>query len=137
MADIVRRIDEGNRKMKEKLAALEPEKRLALEREMAASGVDLRLDKPDGVMSTQICIDTKEVARLAGEREWQKTNCKREVATTADNIVVVRLQCKEKYRKELRVMTITYYGDKAQTINSSMGTFSTRWLSDDCGKRDN
>jgi hypothetical protein len=133
MADIARKIDEGNRKMKEKLVALEPEKRLAIEQEMAASGVDLRLDKPDGVISTQHCIDAKEIARVAAEKEAQKGNCKRTVSSKTEGVIVEILECKGKTSKQSMTSTFTYYGDKAYTITMPMVTVGSRWLREDCG----
>ncbi len=126
------KIDDAKRKMKEKLAALEPEKRLALEREMTASGVDLRLDKPDGVISTQMCIDAKEIARLAAEEEAQKKNCKRTVSSTVEGVVEVQLECNERNGKQSA--TFTYYGDTGYTAALPVATLSSRWLRADCGK---
>ncbi len=131
MAEIVKRIDESNRKFKEKLAAMEPEKRQAIERELAASGVDLRLDKPDGVMSVQFCMTAKEAARL--EALKQSPECKRTVTSETDGIVVVQLQCTEKAGRPPTIATVTYYGDKAFTTSFPMATMAARWLRDDCG----
>ncbi|WP_158567956.1 MULTISPECIES: DUF3617 family protein [unclassified Duganella] len=131
-SDVVRMLDESNRQTKAKLAAMPEERRAAIEKEMATAGVDLRLSKPDGVMSAQQCMTAKEAARLAAAQLEQKANCQRTVTQQGDGVTVVVMTCKDGDPAHISTSTFTYYGEKAYSIDAPMATISARWLRDDC-----